>query len=378
MLWDVFCRVIDNFGDIGVCWRLCRDLADRGHTVRLWVDDACALSWMAPEESRPAAISVLDWVDAQDMRYLDQQGRPVEVTPGEVVIEAFGCNPPDAFVAAMLLREDAPKWINLEYLSAEDWVERCHALPSPVFNGPGVGLTKWFYYPGFTRATGGLLREPGLLAERAAFTQSASAKANWLRQLDAAPLADGERLVSVFCYDHAPMASLLDQLAAAPTPYRVMLTPGPASQLAQAWQDGRADTGAVHLHYLPHLPQTAFDKLLWACDLNLVRGEDSAVRAIWADRPHIWNIYPQDDGVHAYKLDAFLERWTAHWPPDLQSRLTRVWKAWNALGPANDLQDLISLLDDPRWAEFGRQSVKTLAEMPDLVTQLGDFVTQSS
>jgi hypothetical protein len=20
--WDIFCRVIDNFGDIGVCWRL--------------------------------------------------------------------------------------------------------------------------------------------------------------------------------------------------------------------------------------------------------------------------------------------------------------------------------------------------------------------
>ena len=30
MLWDLFCRVIDNHGDLGVCWRLARDLAARG------------------------------------------------------------------------------------------------------------------------------------------------------------------------------------------------------------------------------------------------------------------------------------------------------------------------------------------------------------
>ncbi|MEO7887531.1 MAG: elongation factor P maturation arginine rhamnosyltransferase EarP, partial [Polaromonas sp.] len=42
--WDIFCKVIDNFGDIGVCWRLAADLASRGHKVRLWVDDASALA----------------------------------------------------------------------------------------------------------------------------------------------------------------------------------------------------------------------------------------------------------------------------------------------------------------------------------------------
>ena len=47
--WDIFCQVIDNFGDIGVCWRLAADLAARGHQVRLWVDDASALHWMAPQ-----------------------------------------------------------------------------------------------------------------------------------------------------------------------------------------------------------------------------------------------------------------------------------------------------------------------------------------
>ena len=378
MLWDVFCRVIDNFGDIGVCWRLCRDLAGRRHAVRLWVDDACALSWMAPADSRPANMTVLDWRDAEHMSYTDARGQVVEVIPGDVVIEAFGCNPPDPFVTAMLLPEQPPRWINLEYLSAEDWVERCHALPSPVFSGPGVGLTKWFYYPGFTKATGGLLREPGLLVERDRFQASGTERTRWLAEQGVTDLLPDERLISVFCYDHAPVAKLLDLLAEARTPSRVLLTPGPASRLGQAWHDDHPDTGAVRLHFLPHLPQPEFDRLLWTCDINFVRGEDSAVRALWANRPHIWNIYPQDDGVHAYKLDAFMDRWMDQWPADVRDAVTSMWRAWNALGPIDDLHRLISWLDAPQWLDFTQQSVKTQAEMPDLVSQLGDFVTQTS
>ncbi|MBY0444112.1 MAG: elongation factor P maturation arginine rhamnosyltransferase EarP, partial [Burkholderiales bacterium] len=37
--WDIFCRVIDNYGDIGVCWRLARQLSfEHGFAVRLMVD----------------------------------------------------------------------------------------------------------------------------------------------------------------------------------------------------------------------------------------------------------------------------------------------------------------------------------------------------
>jgi len=378
MQWDVFCRVIDNFGDIGVCWRLCRDLVNRGHTARLWVDDACALSWMAPEHSRPDGLTVLNWSDAEDMRYRDAHGQLVDVVPGEVVIEAFGCNPPDAFVAAMLLPETPPAWINLEYLSAEDWVERCHAKPSPLFSGPGVGLTKWFYYPGFTRATGGLLREPGLLTERADFCASPQARQTWLTSQDVAPLRPNERVVSVFCYPHAPVAALLDELERSGRPVRVLLTPGAASQLGRAWHDDHPTCCHVQLHYLSHLPQTEFDRLLWCCDLNLVRGEDSATRALWASHPHVWNIYPQDDGVHAYKLDAFMDRWMAEWPEDLKQAVQSLWRAWNGLGPLSGLGSLNSLLDDPRWIECAQKSLSKLAEIPDLVTQLDEFVIRSS
>src|SRR5688572_29546076 len=108
MRWDVFCRVIDNFGDIGVCWRLAADLAGRGESVRLWVDDAAALRWMAPGGAH--GVDLVAWTD--DTPALE---------PGDVVVEAFGCDPHPAFVARMAVRQPAPVWINLEYLSAEDY-----------------------------------------------------------------------------------------------------------------------------------------------------------------------------------------------------------------------------------------------------------------
>lgn len=180
--WDIFCRVIDNFGDIGVCWRLACNLAQRGQTVRLWVDDASALAWMAPHGA--PGVEVCAWTTPIDM---------TNIIPGDVMVEAFGCHIAPEFIAAYacLIRARGLKsiWINLEYLSAEDFSARCHGLPSPVMYGPGEGLSKHFFYPGFTKGTGGLLREPDLLQRQAQFDRK-----TWLAGMG----IDwrGERLVS--------------------------------------------------------------------------------------------------------------------------------------------------------------------------------------
>ncbi|NBD19919.1 elongation factor P maturation arginine rhamnosyltransferase EarP [Aquabacterium fontiphilum] len=365
MLWDIFCRVIDNFGDIGVCWRLSCDLASRGHGVRLWVDDASALGWMAPE-GHPG-VAVAPWEEAARSDLPHQ--------PGDVVVEAFGCDPPAAFVQAMR-RDEPPVWVNLEYLSAEAYVERSHGLPSPVWHGPGAGLTKRFFYPGFTARTGGLLREPDLMARQAAF--DGAARTSWLARLGIEP-GDEDRLVSVFCYAHAPVSALLDRLASEPVgagTTRVLLIPGPAQALAQDWL-ARAGTLPSHLklHKLPALPQRDFDHLLWACDLNLVRGEDSAVRALWAGRPHTWHIYPQDDGAHAAKLDAFMSHWMDGWPPSLRAAVASWWQAWNGLAGSGPLPPLPAWGSASAWHQASAESRKIALAQPDLTSQLLDFVT---
>ena len=56
------------------------------------------------------------------------------------------------------------------------------------------------------------------------------------------------------------------------------------------------------------VPQSEFDKFLWASDSLIIRGEDSFVRAQLSGKPFIWNIYPQTEETHIKKLEAFGER----------------------------------------------------------------------
>ncbi len=351
MRWDVFGRVIDNFGDVGVCWRLAADLAARGESVRLWLDDPAALRWLAP-----------DGAPGVESGHWERAARTA--APADVVIEAFGCDPPPAFVERMTARKPAPLWINLEYLSAEPWVERCHRLPSPPQHGPGQGLEKWFYHPGFTPRTGGLLREPGLLGLRAGFDRDAwLAARGWQRRA-------GERVVLVFCYPNPALPRWLAALAGVPT--LVLLAAGPAQQLAAA----APPVGGQRRIALPILSQTEFDRALWSADLNFVRGEDSFVRAQWAAAPFVWQIYPQRDGAHVRKLQAFVERFVAA-AGALPSPALALWQAWNGLAPWDD--GAAAVLDPgilAGWRSAAARWRDHLAAQDDLATQLLQFATR--
>jgi uncharacterized repeat protein (TIGR03837 family) len=368
-LWDIFCRVVDNYGDIGVCWRLAADLGARGQLVRLWVDDRAALAWMAPDGT--PGVEVLDWTDELP-----------PVAPGNVVVEAFACDPPPGFVAAMARCQPAPVWINLEYLSAEAWVERCHGLPSPQGSGPGRGLTKHFFHPGFTAATGGLLREPGLLQQRAAFDAAAWRLAHGLAT------APGERLVTLFGYENASLQALPRALGTAPT--LLALTPCPARAQLRALP-GPLPSGLRTVD-LPWLTQTQYDRLLWSADLNFVRGEDSLVRALWAGRPFVWQLYPQHDGAHGPKAAAFVARWREDSGRDtpLPDAVAALHKVWNDLD-GDALPALRAALDtlaapataDPhrpgpaaRWPAAAEAFARCQARLEDLTTQLMRFAAQ--
>lgn len=360
--WDIFCRVIDNFGDLGVCWRLACDLARRGQEVRLWADDVSALAWMAPHGA--PGVEVRSWSTPIDL---------TGITPGEVLLETFGCEIDEAFVAGYVeyLSTSGRKcaWINLEYLSAEDFSARCHGLPSPVMSGPGRGLTKHFFYPGFTSDTGGLLREPDLLARQAHFDRQA-----WLA--DQGMQWQGERLLSLFCYEPAGLCDLLRSLAHDTRPSSLLVTAGRASAAVRAellrlhaldplWNQQQS----LSFFYLPQLSQFDFDHLLWASDVNFVRGEDSLVRALWAGKPLVWHIYPQHDGVHAHKLDAFLDWLQA--PASLRA-FHRRWNGLDGSGP--DLPD--APFEPERWQDCLVQARAKLLKQDDLSTQLLGFMAK--
>ena len=355
MRYDIFCHIIDNFGDIGVCWRLACQLAlEHGLQVRLWVDDLGRLQALCPE--------IEPEQDQQSCRTVEirRWGQPFPVVkPAQVVIEGFGCELPQNYLLAMSQCHPRPVWINLEYLSAEAWVEGCHGLGSPH---PRLPLSKYFFFPGFSAASGGLLRESSLWQQREAWQRRPALL--W-QQLGLPPPRDGselaaevlapapqggasvrpgnrqpETLVSLFCYDSAPIADLLEAWAASAAPVRCLLPQGTALAQAANWAGQAAPTadrparrGNLTLQAIPFLPQQDYDRLLWGCDCNFVRGEDSFVRAQWAARPLLWQIYPQQGNAHQAKLDAFLDLYCQALSDVVASALRNFHQGWNAGGP---------------------------------------------
>ncbi len=412
--WDIFCTVIDNFGDIGVCWRLARQLAqEHGHAVRLWVDDLASFARLAPaidpaaDRQRLAGVEVRRWVAGSD----EGLGGPVgesggqtagetvgesagelagksagesmgDIAPHDAVIEAFACELPPAFVARMAQAQRKPVWVNLEYLSAEPWVREHHGMASPH---PRLPLVKYFFFPGFEPGTGGVLRESLLGMQRRSFTDSPAAQARLWHRLGVTPI-DGARRVSLFAYPNPALPALLAHWRDGDEPVQCLMPSGPAAQQAFAWagtdaaaaaSPGAACTlGRLHLQQVPFLPQEQFDELLWACDVNFVRGEDSFVRAQWAARPFVWHIYPQADDAHRVKLDAFLALYRQQiGEPAHAEAMTRFWHVWNGAAAPEDVAAAWDGRRDalPGVARTAQRWQHSLAALGDLAANLVAF-----
>ncbi|MGN0918218.1 MAG: elongation factor P maturation arginine rhamnosyltransferase EarP, partial [Oxalobacter sp.] len=288
---DLFCEVIDNYGDAGVCWRLARQLASEWHChVRLWIDRLLILQKIYPaidaglERQTANQVEICLW--KQDMAPADVGQVP------DVVIEGFGTRLPDVYLNQMAAKAVKPVWINLEYLSAESWVDSMHLMPSLY---PRLPLTKYFYFPGFTAKTGGLIRERGLVEKVAAFQSDRKNAVQFLSSLGIA-CQEEQFIVSLFCYPTAPVLQLLETLQQSDEPVLCLIPEGTASQAVEQFIHGQPrggtcfQRGALTVQIIPIIEQSRYDRLLWSSDLNFVRGEDSFVRAQWAGKPFVWQI----------------------------------------------------------------------------------------
>jgi uncharacterized repeat protein (TIGR03837 family) len=233
-------------------------------------------------------------------------------------------------------------------------------------------LVKHFFFPGFTPRTGGLLRENSLLRRRDEFQADPGAQAAFWTSVAGRAPPEGALKVSLFSYAGAPIEALARAIQRHAGPVWLAATDGtPTAGLPK---------DAVSI---PFLSQDRYDELLWACDLNFVRGEDSFVRAQWAGRPFAWNIYPTDDGAHWVKMSAFLARYTAGLDRTQAGAITSLWEAWNRRGEEpGDAEARPNLAES--WAAFvsrrevfeahAREWARRLAMRPDLADALVDFV----
>ena len=330
----MFCSVIDNFGDIGICWRLSRQLvAEHGCQVRLFVDDLHSFARICPQVAPTALrqrihdVDILHWQTALPAQTLLEAA---ELCTVQLCIEALACTVPAEFLNALEQANPQALWLNLEYLTAEDWAGGCHGLPSPQ---AGIRLKKYFFFPGFTGDVGGLLRESNVVASARYLQQDADARAAAWRQLGLTLPAPDCRVISVFAYSQAGIQPWLDLLASDNRPNWLLVAEGALAQYLRVCypalqQHGVWQSGSLTLQILPFVPQPDYDLLLALCDLNFVRGEDSVIRAHWAGRPFIWQIYRQAEQAHLEKLHAFLTLMLADEPPALAAWWRQLHLAW--------------------------------------------------
>lgn len=367
--WDIFCTVIDNYGDIGVCWRLARQLAaERCEPVRLWVDDLHSFARIAPQIDPALAAQTRDGVDVRHW-----SAHWDEVVPHRVVIEAFACEIPPLFRQAMAAASPPPAWINLEYLSAESWIDDCHGMASPQ-----PPLRKHFFFPGFTPRSGGLLAERALSAQRDAFVADPVAQAAFRHEAGLS-IDEGALTVSLFAYENPALPAWLDALASGECAVHVLVPEGRVLDSVAGWAGRpltRGETlrrGALALSVLPFVAQPDYDPLLWSCDINFIRGEDSFVRAQWAARPLLWHIYPQQDDAHLVKLEAWLTRYCEGLSPAAAASVRQMHRVWNGAGDGigEAWQAYVAAL--PEIRAHARRWADRLAALGDLTSNLARF-----
>lgn len=314
--WDVFCRVVDNYGDAGVCWRLSRQLAaEHGVEVTLWIEGLPTLQHLEPCVDAKCAVQACAGVT---VRRLDDAATPPALP--DVVVEGFGCGLPPFYAEAMAAGASPPVWINLEYLSTEPWAESVHGLASVH---PQLALTRYFWFPGFGARTGGLIRESGLLETRDAWQETE-------------PVAGKALRIVLFCYPNRALPALFDAWSESDEAVVCTVPEGVATAALDRWLHGDVPhagqsvvRGRLTLEMIPFATQDGFDRLLWSSDVNFVRGEDSFVRAQWAGRPFVWQPYPQDQNAHRLKLDAFIAHYLRGMPADRGAAAERFWQAFN-------------------------------------------------
>lgn len=370
--WDIFSAVVDNYGDIGVCWRLARQLvAEHGLRVRLWTDDLISFKKINLEIDPRLPIQISQGVEIRQWAESN-----LVVDPADVVIEAFACELPATYVAAMAKSGRRHAWVNLEYLSAEKWVDTHHGLPSPH---PQLPLTKYFFFPGFSPSTGGLLAEKKWLEQRINFQADPHLRTNFWQELGIPAPEKNEVRISLFCYGNNSAITLFTDWSKGATPVVCLVPEGVATtQISSFFGVSRPEKGnlfkkgSLILCVLPFLEQDRYDKLLWACDFNFVRGEDSFIRAQWAARPMAWQIYPQEAGAHWPKLKAFLNRYCADLSRPTATELNTFFEAWN--GDVSNVPDW-EILWRHRTAleKHAQEWANRLIKKEDLTTNLVNF-----
>ena len=374
----IFCTVIDNYGDIGVTWRLVQELKRRlGWDIYLWLDQADALRALCPDlppfPCQHCGIHLNLWQPEHSAANIEYS------PPPNIIIETFACTLPDNALA--VAHKHQPIWLNWEYLSAENWAEKMHTAASLL----PEGTRKYFWLMGFTPSSGGLLRESNYI-NHALPTTDLSALQMLRSSLQLPEKTSPEWFI--FGYHSPVWAQWLKMWQASDSPITLLLAGHqvcdslrdvgsiPNIALQQAGDSWQVD--CVQLIRIPFVPQTDFDSVLQLADGLIIRGEDSFVRAQYAAKPFFWHIYPQNEAAHLDKLQAFWSKTAPYYHQtvyEAHQRLSNELNGSTTLSAAQRLAAWQTLQQQfVPWQQNALSWQQALFAQTDAVSRLDDFI----
>ena len=303
---DIFCEIIDNFGDIGVVYRISKELKKIFQNVRIRI----VLNRLEEFKAINKKVKDTDYQEIDGLicvteKYVKENIETFGVS--DVFIEAFGCNVPEEYVKQA--KENSKLWINLEYLSGEKWIEDFHLCESLI---DSKTLKKIFFMPGFSEKSGGVIIDSGFL-ERMKYGKENRDEVfkKYFPNID---LKD-KFIGTVFSYEKN-FENLLETLKNYEKE-TVLLLMGEKTQksFSEILKKNLTEDygnivkyGKITMIYSDFFSQEEYEEIISASDFNFTRGEDSFVRGIILGKPFMWHIYLQEEKAHMDKIKAFTER----------------------------------------------------------------------
>lgn len=323
LTFDIFCEVIDNFGDIGVVYRFANELLNKytklnkDVKIRVFFNKSEELTFL-DNLAKKIDIQTLNNIDFITFEYLEKNKD--NISPSEVIVESFGYNIPDWYLEKAKVKSSL--LINLEYLSCEEWVLDFHLQESPL---GAPKLKKFFFMPGLSEKSGGVIL-PSINGE------SNYTLCNYSNLLTS-DFLNNKLVASVFTYEYnfENFFFHLNSLSKE----SVLLCLGEKTQASItnlleknynfhniSSSEYLGKFNKIHILFIPFMNQVKYDSLLSLCDFNFVRGEDSFIRGVLSSKPFLWHAYLQEESVHLEKIKGFLNIYNNFFKPFNNEKIT--------------------------------------------------------
>lgn len=344
---DIFCNIIDNYGDIGVSYRLAREFKSYFKDIKIRL-----------------ILNTLKELNEIDKNYIDSNISFMtfnDITTdkfsytADLIIESFACDIPQNYLEKAYY--NSKLLINLEYLSFEDWTSDFHLMSSLLPKGK---LKKIFFMPGISKNSGGLLIDSDFLNT---INKVEKNKKYYLDKFNIK--SDYDLIGTIFSYEK-DFSNLLNYLKILDKKILLFILSEKTQNNFLNYFENNDFYDKIQLVKSKFLNYREYEELIALADFNFVRGEDSFVRALLIGKPFLWHIYKQDDDVHMKKLDAFLEKYTE------DENLKKIFRTYNKDDKKEDFSYFFNNFNDIR--DFNKIFSEKIIKEHNLMKKLKIFI----